>query len=146
MAELGRGLFAGFAATLVISALMIMRLEAGFMTWFNPIEIMNLSAHQAVGTPNHTAVGWGVHFIVGTAIWGGLFVALVRVLPGTTYTRKGLLFGVLAWLLVMLTVFPMAGSGLFGMGFGVIVPLSTLIAHLVFGAVLGSVYGWLKPG
>ncbi len=145
MAELGRGLFAGFAATLVISALMIVRLEAGFMTWFNPIQIMNLSAHQALGTPNNAAIGWGLHFIVGTVLWGGLFITLVKVLPGTTYARKGLLFGILAWLLVMLTVFPLAGSGFFGTGFGLAIPLSTLIAHLVFGAVLGYVYGWLKP-
>ncbi len=143
MAELGRGLIAGLIATLAISLLMVIRLSAGIMPWFNPIELMNLNAQQLLGTPSSAAVGWGIHFIVGTVIWGLLFVALAPRLPGS-YVQRGLLFGTLAWLLVMVTVFPLAGSGLFGLGFGALIPVSTLIAHWVFGAVLGYTYGWLK--
>jgi hypothetical protein len=36
---------------------------------------------------------------------------------------------------------PMAGAGLFGMNMGVMAPMMTLVLHLIFGAVLGWVYG-----
>ncbi|MCH8506076.1 MAG: hypothetical protein LAT50_17405, partial [Ectothiorhodospiraceae bacterium] len=107
MAELGRGLIAGLVATLAVSLLMIMRLSAGIMPWFNPIEIMNINAQQLLGTPSSAVVGWGIHFIVGTVIWGVLFILLAPKLPGRTYIQRGLLFGTLAWLLVMVTVFPL---------------------------------------
>ena len=41
---------------------------------------------------------------------------------------------------MMVMVMPMAGAGLFGMAFGVMAPMMTLVLHIVFGAVLGAVY------
>ncbi|PRY71819.1 DUF6789 family protein [Halomonas ventosae] len=137
-----RGLMAGFAATLVISLILILRLAAGIIPWYDPIEVMNLAAQDLLGAPDSRLLAWGIHFVVGTLIWGLLFALLVPYLPGRTPTRRGLAFGVGSWLVVMLTVFPLAGSGLFGLGFGLVAPLSMLIGHLIFGAVIGAVYGW----
>ncbi|TLF50389.1 hypothetical protein FEI13_09435 [Halomonas urmiana] len=137
-----RGVMAGFTATLVISLIMVLRLAAGIIPWYNPIEVMNLAAQDVLGTPDSRMLAWGIHFAVGTLIWGLLFALLVPYLPGRTPTRRGLEFGVASWLVVMLTVFPLAGSGLFGLGLGLVAPLSMLIAHLIFGAVIGAVYGW----
>lgn len=142
--RLGRGMLAGLVATLTISLFMILRLSAEIMTWYNIVEIMNLTAQRVLGTPNSMAVGWIVHFVVGTLIWGTLFALLAPYLPGSSDARRGLVFGLGAWLVVMITVFPLAGSGLFGMGFGLIAPLSTLLGHIVFGLVLGATYGWLQ--
>lgn len=50
---------------------------------------------------------------------------------------KGMNFGVGAWLTMMIAVVPMAGAGFFGISFGVM----TLVPHIIFGLVLGSVYG-----
>ncbi|PXX98320.1 hypothetical protein CR157_08370 [Halomonas sp. LBP4] len=135
---------AGLVATLVISMFLILRLSAGLMPWYNPIEIMNLTAQRALGTPSSIYVGWTIHFVVGTLIWGTLFGLFESDLPGGTDTRRGLAFGVIAWLVVMVTVFPLAGSGFFGLGFGLIAPISTLLGHIVFGLVLGATYGWLR--
>lgn len=143
-ARLSGGMLAGLVATLVISMLLILRLSAGLMPWYNPIEIMNLTAQRVLGTPDGMVVGWGIHFVVGTLIWGGLFGLLAPFLPGHSDTRRGLVFGLATWLVVMVTVFPLAGSGLFGLGFGLVAPLSTLLAHIVFGVVLGATYGWLR--
>lgn len=137
-----RGLMAGFTATLVISLILVLRLAAGIMPWYDPIEVMNLAAQDLLGTPDSHLLAWGIHFAVGTLLWGLLFALLVPYLPGRTPTRRGLAFGVASWLVVMLTVFPLAGSGLFGLGLGPVAPLSMLVAHLVFGAVIGAVYGW----
>ncbi|PMR72175.1 DUF6789 family protein [Halomonas heilongjiangensis] len=142
--RLGRGMAAGLVATLAISMLLILRLSAGVMPWYNPIEIMNLTAQRALGTPSSMAVGWAIHFVVGTLIWGTLFGLMESDLPGGSDTRRGLVFGLGAWLVVMVTVFPLAGSGFFGLGFGLIAPLSTLLGHIVFGLVLGATYGWLR--
>lgn len=142
--NLVRGMLAGFVGTLMISLVMILRLSAGVMPWYNPIEIMNLSAHNLLGTPDSIVVGWVIHFLVGTVIWGLLFVKLSPYLPGSNDIRRGLAFGLGAWLVVMLTVFPMAGSGFFGMGFGLVAPISTLLGHIVFGLVLGATYSWLR--
>ncbi len=144
MDDLGRGLIAGFVATIVISLLMALRLSMGLMPWFYPIEILNLSAQKLFGTPNTRFVGWAIHFVVGTGIWGLLFGWLVERLPGGTYTRRGILFGALAWFVVMITVFPAAGSGYFALGFGWGISVWTLIYHLIFGFSLGATYGWLR--
>jgi len=42
---------------------------------------------------------------------------------------------------MMVVLMPMAGAGLFGMSMGVMAPVMTLVLHLIFGAVLGWVYG-----
>lgn len=142
--RLVRGILAGFVATLVISMIMVLRLSAGIIPWYDPIEIMNLAAQDLLSTPDIRLVAWAIHFSVGTLIWGLLFGLLIPYLPGGGDARRGLLFGVVAWLVVMVTVFPMAGSGLFGMGFGLVAPLSTLLAHVVFGLVIGSMYARLR--
>lgn len=144
--RLVRGMLAGFVATFVISMILILRLSAGVMPWYHPIEIMNLAAQDLLGTPDSLWVGWVIHYAVGTVIWGLLFALLVPYLPGRTETRRGLEFGVATWLVVMVTVFPLAGSGLFGLGFGLVAPLSTLLAHVVFGAVIGATHAWLRRG
>jgi len=54
-----------------------------------------------------------------------------------------MVFGVLAWGLMMVMVMPMAGAGFFGLSLGMMAPVMTLMLHLVYGAVLGSVYGKL---
>lgn len=143
-ARLSSGMLAGLVATLVISMILILRLSAGIMPWYHPIEIMNLTAQNVLGMPDSLFVGWGIHFVVGTLIWGGLFGLLVPFLPGRSDTRRGLVFGLASWLVVMVTVFPLAGSGLFGLGFGLVAPLSTLLGHIVLGLVLGATYGWLR--
>ncbi len=46
---------------------------------------------------------------------------------------------------MMIAVMPMAGAGLFGMNFGMMAPGMTMVLHIVFGAVLGVVYGAERP-
>ncbi|MBA1145879.1 hypothetical protein H0Z60_02290 [Ectothiorhodospiraceae bacterium WFHF3C12] len=144
MADLGRGVIAGLIATVVISLLMLMRLSAGIMTEYHPVEIMNLTAHGLFGTADSLLVGWPLHFLVGTVIWGSLFALVERRIPVGGWVGRGIIFGAVAWLIIMITIFPAAGSGFFAVGFGIAVPLMTLLGHLAYGAVLGGVYGWLK--
>jgi hypothetical protein len=65
-----------------------------------------------------------------------------RVRPGT-FWLKGAIVGATGWLIAMLAMMPMAGKGAFDMKLGPMVPVMSLGMHLVFGAVLGLVFGWI---
>jgi uncharacterized membrane protein YagU involved in acid resistance len=140
-----RSMLAGFVATVVLSSLMLIKAGMGLMPQFNAIAMLTGMAHRMMGMPASPMVGWLAHFLIGTVLWGVLFALLYRVLPGATALVKGLSFSVLAWLLMMLLPMPMAGAGLFGLKLGLMAPVMTLILHLIWGAVLGYVYGRLEP-
>ena len=64
-------------------------------------------------------------------------------LPGS-YRVRGVLFAIAAWLGMMVVLMPMAGAGVFGLNRGMMVPVAALAMHVVFGLVLGSIYGLLS--
>ena len=137
MAHLSKGIFAGFIATIVLSLLMIMKAMMGMMPNLNVIAM--LTHMSGASSP---LVGWVMHFMIGSVVWGGLFALLYDRIPGGSALMKGIVFGVGAWLLMMVMVMPMAGAGLFGMNFGMAAPVMTLMLHIIFGMVLGLVYGF----
>ena len=143
MNKIGKSMFAGFVATVVLSVLMILKMKMGLMPELNAIKMMTTMAHNMAGMPEAMAVGWIMHFMIGTVLWGVLFALLAESLPGSGYTAKGLSFSVLAWILMMVIVMPMAGAGFFGLSLGMMAPVMTLILHLIYGAVLGGLYGKL---
>lgn len=132
-----RGLIAGFLATVVLSALMLMKKTMGVMPELDPIGMISTMA--GAKTP---IIGWIGHFAIGTIFWGIGFAIVGRYLPGP-YWARGVIFAVAAWLMMMVVVMPMAGARLFGLGLGAMVPLATLILHVIYGLVLGIVYGLL---
>lgn len=141
--NMGKGVIAGFVATLVLSVLMVMKAMMGVMPQMNAIAMLAGMAHRWMGTPMLPLVGWGLHFMIGSLLWGGLFAGLVKAIPGRSPLAKGLIFATAAWLLMMVLVMPMAGAGLFGLHLGFGAPVATLMLHAVYGAVLGVVYGRL---
>jgi len=78
--------------------------------------------------------------MIRTVAWGGGFALLYGMIPGGSAVIKGIVFGVAAWAGMMIVVMPMAGAGIFGMNFGVMAPMMTLVLHVIFGAVLGMVF------
>ena len=133
------GLTAGFAASAVIGILMIIKSRLGILPELNPIaEIVAIVDHYT-GLQFPPDTGWVGHFFIGTVVWGLLYAWLRKSLPGAAIL-KGLIFGALAWLVMMIVFMPLAGHGFFGLAIGWMAPVATLILHLVFGAVLGSVY------
>jgi len=143
MGKTGKSMTAGFVATVVLSVLMVIKMKMGVMPELNVIKMMTTMAHGMLGTPAVPIIGWIMHFMIGTVVWGVLFALIGKSLPGGGYVSKGLSFGVLAWVLMMVMVMPMAGAGFFGMSLGMMAPVMTLMLHLVYGAVLGGLYGKL---
>lgn len=128
------GLVAGFIATVVLSALMVVKGMMGVMPELDVAAMIGMMMGASV------AVGWIIHFMIGTIAWGGGFALLYNKIPGDNAVMKGILFGAAAWLGMMIIVMPMAGAELFGMNLGIMAPIMTLVLHIVFGAVLGAVY------
>jgi hypothetical protein len=132
--NIGKGILGGIVATAVMSALMLMKSAMGIMPQLDVIQMLSMMMGVSI------AMAWVVHFMIG-AIWGLLFALGYRAIPGRSSVVKGILFGVAAWLLMMVMVMPMAGAGFFGMKMGLMAPMMTLALHIIFGAVLGLVYG-----
>jgi hypothetical protein len=139
MSEIGKGLAAGFVGTVVTSALMFAKTMMGLMPDFNVIKILS----SQLGRPDQPVIGWAAHFLVGTVLWGGLFGMLVNYLPGN-HTVRGTLFGIIAWLLMMVVFFPYVGAGFFGGQINMMVPVVSLLLHVIFGAVMGATHGALR--
>ena len=133
------GLIAGFMATVALSILMIAKSAMGLMPQLNPFEDNVHVAHVLTGLTLPLPFGWLAHFFLGTVIWGLLYAALHASLPGAPVV-KGLIFGVLAWLAMMIVFMPLGGHGLFALSLGPQALIATLVLHLVYGAVLGVVY------
>lgn len=122
--RIGNGIVAGFIATFVVSAL------------HEPVALVT----AAVGL--HAPVGLLFHFFVGTLLWGGAFGIAHDWLVGPSWVR-GVLFGGVAALVVMLGVAPLTGSGFLCLKLGVLAPVVVALFHLSYGAILGLVYGKL---
>jgi hypothetical protein len=134
MGNIGKGILGGIVGTAVMSALMLMKSAMGLMPELDVIQMLSGMMGISAG------IAWVIHFMIG-AIWGVLFALSYRVIPGGSSVVKGMLFGVGAWLMMMIMVMPMAGAGFFGMKMGMMAPVMTLMLHIILGAVMGMVYG-----
>ncbi|NOX40054.1 MAG: hypothetical protein GXP05_05945 [Alphaproteobacteria bacterium] len=115
----------------------------GMMGIVPEMDIINMLSDM-MGTS--AAMGWVAHFVIGTVVWGGIFALANGVIPGGSQTGKGVVLGIVAWLMMMVVVMPMAGGGFFGSNFGMIGFAMPLVLHLIFGAVLGFVAAYLSEG
>jgi hypothetical protein len=123
------GMVAGFIATAVVSVAMGVLVPIGLAP-----DIIGLIS-QMLQAGRDT--GWMLHFLIGTVAWGGFFAILQPFLPSRSGMLRGMMFGVAAWLAMMLVMMPIAGAGYFGLTLGWTTPFTTLLLHLIFGAVLG---------
>ena len=126
-----KAIVAGLAGTAVMTALMLMAPMMGMP----PMNIGKMLGSMMGGI---TTLGWVAHFMIGTVlavIYAALFASR---LPGPPALR-GMLFGLAPWLLAQVAVMPMMGAGFFSGS--AVVASGSLMGHLVFGAVVGAVYG-----
>jgi len=136
MSNTMRGMISGFIATLVLSALLLLK---GTMDLYPQINFITLLTNLgSIGT----VAAWMDHFIIGTVVWGLLYAALDSISELPRWL-KGLIIGAFGWFLMMVLFLPVAKAGLFGMKLGIEVPIVLLVLHLIYGAVLGVTYGLL---
>lgn len=126
------GILAGMIATVVLSALMLLKGMMGMMPDLDVIAM--IAGMMGVGA----MMGWVAHFMIGAA-YGLVFATASR--SGTTgsIVAQGVGLGIAGWLVMMIVLMPMAGGGMFGLAMpsGMMIPAATLMLHIIFGAVLG---------
>ena len=136
MKKLINGAIAGVIATIVLSLMMLIKGKMGVMP---ELDIISMLAGMMGGA---LLLGWVMHFMIGVG-YGVVFHLTYDKLPTNSLIIKGVILGVVGWLVMMLMLMPMVGAGLFGMKMGVMAPIMTLVLHAIFGAVLGFVYSKL---
>ena len=83
--------------------------------------------------------------MIGVGIYGYAMALLAERLPGENHVAHGVIIGFVGWLIMimMMMLMPMAGAGLFGMSLVIMASMMTRVLHLIFGAVVGWIYGRL---
>jgi hypothetical protein len=85
------------------------------------------------------AVGWGIDFLAGIGfalLYAGLFE---RRLPGGPFVR-GMIYGLLVFILAQIAFMPLVGGGFFSRG-DIELLVGSLLGHLVYGGLVGWLYG-----
>ena len=130
MINIGKGVIAGLVASAAVIGAIYLGSLTGIVPTADPVRALSGVMLSPPG------LGWVMHFAVGTFLWGPLLAVLSPILP-SPFWFKGVVFGVLAWLLMLLVTWasdptspPQASLG-------------PILLHLFFGAVLGWIYGAL---
>lgn len=132
--RIGRGFGWGVAATVVMSAFMLLATATGISPLPQPIPAAIARGLLGEGSPAPLIVGFAIVAHLGYGgVWGAVLAALVR--PVTL--GRGVMLGLGLWLLMQILVLPLLGWGLFGSAISMRVAAGTLVLHLIYGATLG---------
>lgn len=128
-------IIAGLAATAVMTMVMIMAPMMGM-----PEMNIGKMLGEFMGVP--VVVGWLAHFMIGVVLAFVFAFVFFSRLPGSPVVR-GMLFGLIPWLVAQVVMNPMMGAGVFASNTPapMMMVMGSLLGHLVYGAVLGGVYG-----
>lgn len=102
--------------------------------------LANNTVTQRTGTAFPIAVG--LHFVSGIG-WALVYAAVAEPRLRGPGWRRGLRFSLVPWMLSLGVFLPAVGGGLLGLRLraGPLPILGNLILHLIYGGVLGQVYG-----
>jgi len=140
----GRAVLAGLIATIVMS---IVQAMAPIMR-FPGMDIAAMVGSMLGGS---LAAGWIVHLMMGTILWASVYAYFVEPRLGGAAWVRGLTYGFLLAAFVLIIGFPLVGAmfssltpkpGFLGIGMGgAMGTTGVVVGHLVYGLVLGAVYG-----
>jgi uncharacterized protein DUF6789 len=129
--NLGRAVAAGVVGTAAMTVVGL------YVTPFMGIPPMNPALMLAGAMGGNIALGWVAHVTIGVTLATG-YALLGWLLPGRSFAR-GALYGVAPFLLAQIAVMPLMGIPLFSGS--AVMATGSLIGHLVYGAVVGGIYG-----
>jgi uncharacterized membrane protein YagU involved in acid resistance len=133
-----RAAAAGLIATAVMTALLLVEPSVGLpkiaMGQVLSTALGLASAHLATGA----GLGWLLHFLIGMLLALIYAAYFEHRLPGGPLMR-GLLYGVLVFVVAQLLFMPLVGGGVFSHGDPELLT-GSLIAHLVYGGLVGWIY------
>lgn len=126
-----RAILAGVAGTAAMTAVGV---------WMAPMmgmPPMNPAAMLAGAMGGNVVLGWMGHFMIGSVL-ALIYAAVAGRLPGAPWFR-GALFSLAPWLMAQVAVIPMMGMPIFSGSLRL--AMGSLLGHLVYGAVVGAIYG-----
>lgn len=129
----GPAVIAGLAATAVMTAVGLWVAPIMGLPPMNPAEML------AGAMGGSMALGWMGHLLIGT-ILAVIYAAVRPYLPGPPVVR-GATYGLAPFLMAQLVVMPMMGMPIFSGSASL--AMGSLVGHLVYGGVLGGIYGAL---
>ncbi len=142
--ELGRAMAAGLAGVVVMTVTLILP---------SLIGLPNLDLARLLGSlladapPEPGAMTWvaglGLHLMVGTVVLSTGYALTHPYLLTSTPLGKGLLYSLIVWFMAQILAMPVMGAGLFSSKLpqSAVMAGSSLLGHLIYGAILGSIYG-----
>jgi len=132
------GMVMAFAIAYV-AALLLSRMPVPLLSdWFRGLTTNRVI--DAAGPNLYAAISM---FFVGGVIWALLFVFAFEPRLRVNAWERGVRFALVPWLFSLVVFMPLIGGGLLGIGLGAgpLPVIGNLILHLVYGAVLGAVWG-----
>jgi uncharacterized membrane protein YagU involved in acid resistance len=134
-----RAALAGLVGTAAMTALWLVEPKLGLprLAVGNILSslLAVVTAYASVGP----VVGWAIHLAVGVTLSLVYAAALVGRLPGPPIIR-GLLYGLLIFILAQLVFMPLVGAGVFSRGDPPML-IGSLTGHLVYGGLVGVING-----
>ncbi len=136
--SLSKAVSAGIAGTIAMTLFM-------FMGKFMGIN-MNVPKMLSSMFGGNLAIGWAMHFMIGIFLASSFGLVFYNVINVNNKIVKGMLFGIIPWFMAQTIVMPMMfvmqgmnfSDGLFSGSFKL--AFASLIAHFVYGAVVGAIY------
>jgi uncharacterized membrane protein YagU involved in acid resistance len=113
--------------------------------WIAPvmgIPRMNPAEMLAWAMGGMLALGWVAHFMIGTIL--AIIYAMVADKILGPPAARGAIYSVAPFLVAQIVVMPMMGMPLFSGS--AIMAMGSLIGHLIYGGVVGAVYGPVPAG
>jgi uncharacterized membrane protein YagU involved in acid resistance len=129
--DVGRAILAGVIGTAVMT---VVGLYVAPLMGIPPMNPADMLAGAMGGS---MVLGWLGHFMIGI-ILAVIYALVSGALPGPPVVR-GALYGLAPFLVAMIVVMPMMGMPLFGGSAAM--AMGSLIGHLVYGGIVGGVYG-----
>jgi hypothetical protein len=140
-----KAIAAGLSGAAAHTLLMLLKSWLGLLPSFQPYESLQNVISHFIGTDVHPIVPRMLSFVSGATIIGFLFGRTYTLLPGKTAAIKGLIFGLLGWMMMGLLFFPVIGMGLFAIkvGLGIAPALFSLAMLLTYSIVMALTYAVL---
>lgn len=132
----------GILATIAMSVIMITGKITGIAPMPKPIPLAITGILFGKNSPFPLLMITAIIFHLGYGgVWGVLLSAVIKEITIT----KGLMLGLILWLIMQLMVLPILGWGIFGMNISPKIAIATLVLHVVYGVVLGwGISRWQK--
>ena len=132
--RLTQAVIGGLAGTILMTLMMY---YVAPMMMGGPMDIASmLGDMMGMGS----RAGMLVHYMIGAVVLPAVFVMVLwDKIPGGSGWMKGLIFGMVLWVVSQAIVMPMAGAGMFSANHPeqMMALLGSLMGHAVYGMVLG---------